>query len=122
MPPGSKITLNTARDGKPMVLSVTLAQYPDKPNELIPGVEVGKLTDDVRRHLGIDSRITGLVVAKVDEKSPHAEELPQGSVIVEINRSAVEDIVAAKALIHSGRNLLLVYYQGFQRYLVITTP
>jgi serine protease Do len=122
MAPGSKVTLNTARDGKPMALTVTLDPYPDKPNELLSGVEVGKLTDDVRRHLGIDSRITGLVVAKVDEKSPHAEELPQGAVIVEINRSPVEEIAAAKALIHTGHNLLLVYYQGYQRYLVVTTP
>jgi serine protease Do/serine protease DegQ len=122
MAPGSKITLNTARDGRPMVLNVTLAQFSEKPNELLPGVEVGKLTDDVRRHLGIDSRITGLVVAKVDEKSPSAQDLPQGAVIVEINRSPVDDLAAAKALLHPGHNLLLVYYQGFQRYLVVNNP
>jgi Do/DeqQ family serine protease len=122
MSPGSKVTLNVARDGKPMVVNVTLAQFSEKPNELLPGVEVGKITDDVRRHLGIDSRITGLVVAKVDEKSTYAQDLPQGAVIVEINRSPAEDLTAAKALLHSGHNLLLVYYQGFQRYLVVTKP
>jgi Do/DeqQ family serine protease len=122
LPPGSKVTLNVARDGKPLVINVTLAQLSDKPNELLTGVEVGKLTDDVRRHLGIDSRITGLVVAKVDEKSTYAPDLPQGAVIVEINRSPAEDLATAKALLHSGHNLLLVYYQGFQRYLVVTKP
>jgi len=101
MAPGTKITLSTARDGKPMELSATLAQISEKPNELLPGVEVGKLTDDVRRHLGIDSRIVGLVVAKVDEKSAYAEDLPQGAVIVEINRSPVDDLAGAKALIHT---------------------
>jgi serine protease Do/serine protease DegQ len=122
MPPGTKITLDTARDGKPMVLNVTLAQFAEKPNELLKGIEFGKLTDDVRRHLEIESRITGLVVAKVDEKSPYADDLPQGAVIVEINRSPVADIAAAKALLHPGHNLLLVYYQGYQRYLIVTTP
>ncbi len=122
MSPGSKVTLNVARDGKPMVVNVTLAQFSEKPNELLPGVEVGKLTDDVRRHLGIDTRITGLVVAKVEEKSTYAQDLPQGAVIVEINRSPVEDLASAKALLHSGHNLLLVYFQGFQRYLVVTKP
>jgi serine protease Do len=122
LPPGTKITLSTSRDGKPMVLNATLAQLSEKPNELLPGVEVGKLTDDVRRHLGIDSRITGLVVVKVDEKSTYAQDLPQGAVIVEINRSPVDDVVAARGLVHSGHNLLLVYYQGFQRYLVVTKP
>jgi serine protease Do/serine protease DegQ len=122
MAPGTKITLDTARDGKPMVLSVTLAQFAEKPNELLKGVEFGKLTDDVRRHFGIDGRIVGLVVAKVDEKSPYAEDLPQGAVVVEINRSPVGDVAAAKALLHPGHNLMLVYYQGYQRYLVVTTP
>jgi hypothetical protein len=60
------------------------------------------------------------VVAKVDEKSTYAQDLPQGAVIVEINRSPVDDLAAAKALLHPGHNLLLVYYQGFQRYLVVT--
>jgi serine protease Do len=120
--PGTKITLSTSRDGKPMVLNATLAQLSEKPNELLPGVEVGKLTDDVRRHLGIDSRVAGLVVVKVDEKSTYAQDLPQGAVIVEINRSPVADLTAAKLLVHSGHNLLLVYYQGFQRYLVVTKP
>jgi len=74
----------------------------------------------VRRHLNIDGRVTGLVVAKVDEKSEYAQDLPQGAVIVEINRSPVDDVASAKALLHPGRNLLLVYYQGYQRYVVVT--
>ena len=120
MAPGSKVALNISRDGKPMVVNVTLSENAAKPNELLDGVEVAKLTDDVRRHLSIDSRVTGLVVAKVDEKSDYAQDLPQGAVIVEINRSPVDDIASAKALLHPGRNLLLVYYQGYQRYVVVT--
>ncbi len=120
MPPGSKVALSVSRDGKPLVVNVTLTQFAEKPNELLDGVEVGKLTDDVRRHLNIDGRVTGLVVAKVDEKSEYAQDLPQGAVIVEINRSPVDDVASAKALLHPGRNLLLVYYQGYQRYVVVT--
>ena len=59
MPPGTKVALEISRDGKPMVVPVTLAEIADKPNELLTGVEVGKLSDDVRRHLGIDARIDG---------------------------------------------------------------
>jgi serine protease Do/serine protease DegQ len=120
--PGTKVTLSIARDGKPMVLTATLATFSEKPNELLDGVEVGKLTDDVREHLGIDARVTGLVVVKVDEKSSYAQSLPQGAVILEINRSPVNDVAGAKALLHSGHNLFLVYYQGFQRYLIVTKP
>lgn len=120
MAPGSKVALSVSRDGKPMTIDVTLTQFSERPNELLDGVEVGKLTDDVRRHLGIDSRITGLVVTKVDDKSDYTADLPQGAVVVEINRQPAEDLAAAKALLHPGRNLLLVYYQGYQRYVVVT--
>ena len=120
MSPGTKVTLNVARDGKPMEVNVTLGQFAEKPNELLTGIEVGRLTDDVRRRLGIDSRITGLVVTSVAEKSEYAENLPQGAVIVEINRSPVEDVATAKGLLHAGHNLLLIYYQGYQRYVVVT--
>jgi serine protease Do/serine protease DegQ len=120
MAPGSKVALGVSRDGKPLVLAVTLTQFSERPNELLDGIEVGKLTDDVRRHLGIDARITGLVVTKVDDKSEYNQDLPQGAVVVEINRSPADDLETAKALLHPGRNLLLVYYQGYQRYVVVT--
>jgi len=118
--PGSKVTLDISRDGKPMSVDVTLALFAEKPNEILDGVEVGKITDDARRRLGIDSRTTGLVVIAVDEKSDYAQALPVGSVIVEINRTPIDDIASAKAAIRSGRNLLLVYSQGYAKYVVVT--
>jgi Do/DeqQ family serine protease len=118
--PGSKVALDISRDGKPMAVDVTLAQFAEKPNEILDGVEVGKVSDDIRRRLALDSRTTGLVVTAVDEKSEYAQELPVGSVIAEINRNPVEDIASAKAALHPGRNLLLVYSQGFAKYVVVT--
>ena len=100
--PGSKVTLDISRDGKPMTVEVTLAQFAEKPNEILDGVEVGKLTDEVRRRLGIDARTTGLVVTAVEEKSEYAEELPVGAVIVEINRTPIDDIASAKAATPPG--------------------
>jgi serine protease Do/serine protease DegQ len=118
--PGSKVALDLSRDGKAMTVNVTLAQFAEKPNEILEGVEVGKLTDDVRRRLGLDSRITGLVVTAVDEKSDYAQDLPVGAVIAEINRTPVEDIPSAKSALHAGRNLLLVYSQGRAEYVVVS--
>jgi len=83
------------------------------------GVEVGKISEDLRRRLNIDSRIKGLVVTKVDDKLDFAADLPLGSVIIEINRTPVEDLDAARALLHPGHNLLLVYFQGFPKYVVV---
>ena len=55
----------------------------------------------------------------MDEKSENAQDLPEGAVIIEINRQPVEDLAAAKDLVHTGHNLFLVYFQGFQRYVVV---
>ena len=120
MPPGTKVALEISRDGKPISMSVTLDQLADKPNEILDGVEVGRLTEELRRRLGIDPRTTGLVVTAASDKSDYAQDLPVGAVIIEINRNPVDEVATAKALIHPGHNLLLVSYRGLQRWLVVT--
>ena len=120
MTPGTPAELALSRDGKALKIKVVLGQKDEKPNELLSGVEVGKLSDDVRRRLGIDARITGLVVTKVDDKLDFAEEIPVGTVIIEINRTPVDDLNTAKALLHPGHNLLLVYFQGYPKYVVVS--
>jgi serine protease Do/serine protease DegQ len=119
--PGTKVSLDVSRDGKVMTIPVTLSQIADKPNELLDGVEVGKISNDVRQHLGLDPRISGLIVTAVDDKSDYSDTLPVGAIILEINRVAVDDVIAAKALIHPGHNLLFVLYRGAMRYVVVTT-
>jgi hypothetical protein len=41
-------------------------------------------------------------------------------VIIEINRTPVDDLNTAKALLHPGHNLLLVYFQGYPKYVVVS--
>jgi len=120
MAPGAKVSLQIMREGKALTLAVTLGKFDEKPDELLPGVNVARLTDDVRRRSGLDARISGLVVTEVDENSPYADDVPAGAVIVEINRTPVGDLAAGKAALHLGRNLLLIYYRGFARYVVVT--
>jgi serine protease Do/serine protease DegQ len=122
MPPDSKVAIDLSRDGKPSRVNVTLAKFEETPNELLGGVQVDKITDDLRKRFEIDPRITGVVVTDVKENSEHAEDLPVGAVIVEINRVPVEDVGSARSALHPGHNLLLVSYRGYQRYIVVTTP
>jgi Do/DeqQ family serine protease len=122
MAPGSKVEVGVSRDGKPLALNVTLEPFPEAPNEFLSGVQVDKVTDDVRKRLGLDPRVNGVVVTEVKENSEHAQELPVGAVIVEINRTPVPDVAAARAALHPGHNLLLVSFRGYQRYVVVTTP
>jgi len=103
-----------------MTATVTLGQVVDRPNELLEGVDVEPLSTEVRRRLGIDPRVAGLVITGVAEDSPYAGYLIPEVVIVEINRSPVATVAAAKGLLREGRNLLLISYRGQYHYLSLT--
>jgi serine protease Do/serine protease DegQ len=121
MVPGSKVSLDVIRGGKPVALGVTLGTQTDNPDELLQGVSVAALTDDLRAKLGIDPRIAGLVVTNVSEDSPYADRLAANMVIVQINRTPVSDLASARTLlVQPGRNLLLIYNNGGLGYVAVT--
>ncbi len=119
--PGSLVVLRVVRDSKELDVEVVLGTLAENLNELLPGVEVTGLTDELRRRLNLDSRVTGLVITEVDEKSPYADRLAPNVVIIEINRSPVADLAGAKTLLREGqRNLILVHFRGGFRYVTLT--
>ncbi len=121
MIPGSKVELSLVRAGKPVSVEVKLGTQTENPDELFQGVSVAALTDDVRSKLGIDPRITGLLITDVAADSPYADRLAPNMVIVQINRGPVSDLATAKALlVQPGRNLLLIYNNGGLGYVAVT--
>ena len=66
----------------------------------------------------MDERINGLVVVDVKQGSAFEGIFPQGAVIEQINRKPVADLAAAKALLHDGRNVALVYFKGVRRFML----
>jgi serine protease Do/serine protease DegQ len=121
MMPGSKIAIKIVRNGQPSVITVTLGTLAEKPNELIAGVNISRITPELRRKLAIDPRVDGLLITDVDKDSPYADRLAPNMVVMEINRAPVLALAAAKAvLIQPGRNLFKIYYQGGAGYLVVT--
>jgi serine protease Do/serine protease DegQ len=118
--PGSKVTLHLMRNGKALALTATLDRLEEHPHALMTGVEATPLTEDQLQRLNLDPRVTGLVITRVAQDSPYADRLVAGLVIVEINRAAVTDVATARAQLHQGRNLLLIYYRGRFRYLTLT--
>jgi len=120
-PPGTKVTVNILREGKPQSIDVTLAKRADDvapTGELLAGVTVEPLADEARKQFRIDDRIEGLLITEVDDKSAFRETFRPGYVIVQINREPVADFAAAKKAVHDGRNIALVYYRGTFRYIV----
>ena len=112
--PGTEVTIQFVRDGKEKTVKVTLGTLSDEiaDNELLPGVTVAKLTDDKRRELNIDDRVSGLLVTNVADNSPYSDKLASGAVIIEIDRIPVATVQASKGMLTSGRHLFLVYFHG----------
>jgi serine protease Do/serine protease DegQ len=119
--PDSEIAIALLRDGKEQRVTARLGGQGEAlgHNELLPGVRVHRLTGELRRRLGIDPRLDGLVIASVDDDSPYAERLAPDMVIVEINRVPAGGIETARRSIIAGRNLFTVYLNGAFRPLVI---
>lgn len=119
--PGSSVTLAFVRGGKPMTVTVTLGTLTEHPDELLQGVSVGALTDELRAKIGVDPRISGLVITDVADDSPYADRLSPNMIIVQVNRTPVTDLASAKrVLVQPGRNLLLIYSNGGLGYIAVT--
>jgi S1-C subfamily serine protease len=113
--PGAKVTMKISRDGNPQTVVASLDRNDEKPDELIPGVNVTPLTDELRMQLRVPARLDGLVVTSIEKDSPYADALVPQCVIVQIDREFVTSRAAAKAALGPGRHLLYVYYRGALR-------
>lgn len=121
--PGTETTVTVLRDGKEKTVKVTLGSLDENlaaSREVIPGVTIKSIDEELRAQFRIDRRVeSGVVITAIDASSPYAEILVPGLVIVEINRKPVSDVQSASAAIKSGLNLLLVQYRGVPRYVTI---
>jgi Do/DeqQ family serine protease len=123
--PGTKITMNYLRDGKPQTVEVTLDKLPDDSGpegEWLAGVTVSPLTDELRRQLRLDDQVDGVVITDVGQQSRYADIFPTGALVEQINRVPVTDLPSAKRALHPGRNMALINYRGAYRYVVFTAP
>ena len=119
--PEAKAKLKIMRDGKPQTVEVTMGRVVENPDELFAGVDVTPLTPEIRRRIGLnDPRITGLLITKVAEDSPHRDRLAPNMVILELNRQPVPDLRVARERAKPGRNLVAIFDGRAIRYVVIT--
>ena len=135
MAPGSQINMRVRRSDEVRNVNITLTELPVKqqaaaaepkqerqkpapPDDGQPhmGVAISDLTPDIKEHLQLPDKTTGVIIADVQEGSPAAEAgLQVGDVIQQIDRKSVNnvddfrnDIATHKA----GPVLLLVTRDG----------
>ena len=131
--PGTVVTLDILRNGKPMTIKMTLGERPTNlsatpgqgqgpSGSTLEGLSVQNLTPALSERLGVPSGVTGVVVASVDPNSPAAGTLQQGDVIESINRQPVHNVddfnkLAGEA---KGQVLLRINRQGEGAFVVIS--
>jgi serine protease Do/serine protease DegQ len=119
-PPGTKVKVRYLREGKIADVDVTLTKLTDdsaKPDEFVTGVTVARVDDDTRRTFRLPDEVDGLVVTEVADTSPYRERFQQGMVIVQVNRTPIEDVPGARSQLRPGRNFCLVWDRGGFRYI-----
>ena len=120
--PGTEVVLQVIREGEEVVVKATLDAVPGEgltENNLLEGITVDPLSDELRRQLSIPRTISGVAVSAVEPSSPYAALFSEGMVILEINRRPVTDADSAREALRDGRNLLYVYTRGAIRSLVV---
>jgi len=131
--PGTAVEVLVIREGKEKALKITVGELPDKEGKksirkadrdnVLKGVTVQDLTDDVRKQLGVDEDVNGVVVSDVTADSPAAGVLDRGDVIQQVNQkdiSGVADFDKALAGLKAKDSvLLLVGRKGGSIYVTI---
>jgi serine protease Do len=114
MAPGSSVRLKIDRNGESHNVSLTLGEAPagknagngpsgSVGNSPMRGVQVDKLTPQIRDQLGLNSGVNGVVVTEVADGSPASDAgLQRGDVIEQVNRESVNSVADYERLVSQG--------------------
>jgi serine protease Do/serine protease DegQ len=126
--PGTDIDVLIIRDGEEETLQVTLGSLDDptavvtSEDSPIEGVGLEPVTPQVKTEWNLDVD-EGLLVTEVNPRSPHAQVLAPGMVILEVNDQPVESIGQLNDLLVSGKvNKLWVTFRGNRGFLALRIP
>ena len=131
--PGKKVKLGVMRNDKRLEVTATLGELPADDKQAKPareapsaealGVQVAKLTPELKKRLDLPDRATGVVITGVAPGSRAAEVgLRPGDVVQEVDRGPVEsaaDLEKALAKDKGRSHLLLVWREGVTHFVAI---
>ena len=124
--PGTKVAVTLIRQGKSMVLPITLGSLTGEAGAIntdssaLKGVILRPLDDDLRDAYAIPKYINGVIVVEVEDDSPFVDKLQPLTVIIEINGNAVENIDGIeKNLIMNMQNRFYIWVGGKKRFVIL---
>ena len=129
-PVGKSVDIRLYRDGKPMTVTVKVAERTAEVDASESGTEmleklglgVKDLTPDLREQLGLKKNAAGVVVVEVKPNSPAENAgFEPGVVIEEVNKKAVDSVSELKKALGAETDTVLmkVRYRGRSVYLAL---
>ena len=124
--PGTKVAVTLMRQGKTMVLPITLGSLTGKvgtfntDSSALKGVSLQPLNDQLRDGYTIPKDIDGVLVMEVEDDSPFVDKLEPFTVIIEINGNAVNSIDGIEEnLVMNRQNRFYVWADGKKRFVIL---
>jgi serine protease Do/serine protease DegQ len=124
--PGTKVAVTLMRQGKTMVLPITLGSLTGKVGTIntdssaLKGVSLQPLNDQLRDGYTIPKDIDGVLVMEVEDDSPFVDKLEPFTVIIEINGNAVNSIDGIEEnLVMNRQNRFYVWADGKKRFVIL---
>lgn len=129
--PGTKVSVELVREGETMTIPVVLGSVSgkqfsqsgepldDSDSDVIEGVTLNVLTDDLREQYSVPEEIDGVIVTEVDFESPYSESFVPGLVLIEINGEPSNTMKAVESSIMKGVNRLYTWTEGVNRYMIL---
>lgn len=125
--PGTEISIDIIRDGEEIALTALVSDVAETSSiqgggELLEGVTVTPLTDEIRTAYGAPERLTGLAITSVSSDSSLRQYLREGMVLIEINDRSVTDLAKGQQALRRGLNKLYIYDRGRTGYFAVRIP
>ncbi len=124
--PGTKVAVTLIRQGKTMVLPITLGSLTGKVGAIntdssaLKGVILRPLDDDLRDAYSIPKDLDGVLLIDLEDDSPFVDKLEPLTVIIEINGNAVNSIDGIEEnLVMNRQNRFYVWADGKKRFVIL---
>lgn len=124
--PGTKVAVTLIRQGKTMVLPITLGSLTGKVGAIntdssaLKGVILRPLDDDLRDAYSIPKDLDGVLLIDVEDDSPFVDKLEPLTVIIEINGNAVNSIDGIEEnLVMNRQNRFYIWADGKKRFVIL---
>lgn len=118
MEPGREVEVKVIRDGKTLLLTITLGDLNGTASngqggaKDSHGLNLEPVNDSLRESASIPDRVQGLYVKSLDKDSPFADALRSGVVIIEANGVRLKSTEDFSDNLRSGINRFYIWYRG----------